>query len=527
MLLDDQIRSAAKAVLSEQQFAAVKASVNAYIKALDLGCLQAVVIEAVAGSGKTHTLKALIRVLKALNPEIRICYLVFNGRNRIEMSSEISASEACVSTFHSKGFNSFKDAVNVRIDTDSNKTRDICQGKLDVPYYLQGAVCELVKQVKNRALKTATKAEMLDIIEYFGIEEKLLESGTDKELDELIDLTCHYAAKVAAVSFEACYKGFLDFEDQLLIPVIDPCVLTSEDVKYDVVLIDECQDTSKVRRELAAKLGKKASLIVAVGDRFQAIYGFTGADNNAVELIVERFNAEVMPLSITYRCPKSHVRFAKELLPEAAIEAADAAPEGLLVNISYAEMMKTITWDYRDIILCRYNKPLLEITFSLLAKGIPCQILGKNVAKGLVTLSKKWKTVKTLAALSDKLQSWGLAQQEKLIAQEHESAADNLKDQIACLQFFIDEMPANASLDDLRAKIESMFVNEDGELKPVLTLMSCHKSKGLEADRVFWIGRSKFQPSKLARKPWQIQQEKHLIYVATTRSRNELYDVTY
>ena len=47
------------------------------------------------------------------------------------------------------------------------------------------------------------------------------------------------------------------------------------------------------------------------------------------------------------------------------------------------------------------------------------------------------------------------------------------------------------------------------------------EAKGLEADTVYWLGRSKC-PSKWARQEWQKQQEANLCYVATTRAKKAL-----
>jgi len=54
-----------------------------------------------------------------------------------------------------------------------------------------------------------------------------------------------------------------------------------------------------------------------------------------------------------------------------------------------------------------------------------------------------------------------------------------------------------------------------------VTLATIHKSKGLEADRVWWLNASAC-PASWARQPWQKQQERNLCYVAATRAKAEL-----
>ena len=52
-------------------------------------------------------------------------------------------------------------------------------------------------------------------------------------------------------------------------------------------------------------------------------------------------------------------------------------------------------------------------------------------------------------------------------------------------------------------------------------LSSIHKSKGLEADRVFILG-DELMPLKKAELNWEKEQEENLMYVAYTRAKSEL-----
>ena len=73
-----------------------------------------------------------------------------------------------------------------------------------------------------------------------------------------------------------------------------------------------------------------------------------------------------------------------------------------------------------------------------------------------------------------------------------------------------------------------MFSNADDKTtrKDLLTLCSVHKSKGLEWERVFLLGRQDFMPSKWAKKDWMQVQENNLIYVGITRAKKDLVEVT-
>ena len=71
----------------------------------------------------------------------------------------------------------------------------------------------------------------------------------------------------------------------------------------------------------------------------------------------------------------------------------------------------------------------------------------------------------------------------------------------------------------LTDKISHLFDNAD----PVNTVKLCtiHRSKGLEADYVGIIN-EKLIPSKFAKSPTQLIQEKNLMYVARSRAEKSL-----
>lgn len=73
--------------------------------------------------------------------------------------------------------------------------------------------------------------------------------------------------------------------------------------KYDYIIIDEYQDISKMRYQFAKRISDLlGAKIVAVGDDWQAIYGFSGSD---IELFTNFYNmmgyADIIKIQNTYR----------------------------------------------------------------------------------------------------------------------------------------------------------------------------------------------------------------------------------
>src|SRR5690606_20220220 len=78
------------------------------------------------------------------------------------------------------------------------------------------------------------------------------------------------------------------------------------------LFIDECQDLSRSQLAVALKYAKRGGRILSVGDPFQSIYGFTGADIKSFSTIEKTTKANKLPLTVCFRCPKSVIEMAKE-----------------------------------------------------------------------------------------------------------------------------------------------------------------------------------------------------------------------
>ena len=78
---------------------------------------------------------------------------------------------------------------------------------------------------------------------------------------------------------------------------------------------------------------------------------------------------------------------------------------------------------------------------------------------------------------------------------------------------------------DVVDAIEEIFDDNVSD-KNMLTLCSAHKSKGMEWDTVYLLDRETLMPSKFAKQQWQLDQELNLIYVAVTRAKDTLIEVT-
>jgi DNA helicase-2/ATP-dependent DNA helicase PcrA len=286
--------------------------------------------------------------------------------------------------------------------------------------------------------------------------------------------------------------------------------------KYDWVFVDEAQDVSDIQRAILKRLAKPTTRYVFVGDEKQAIYGFRGSNPESIKLLKRDFAAKSLPLSICYRCPQSVIEEAKKIVPQ--IEAAPGAPLGIVKNLGGAYRFGM--FEPTDMILCRNNGPLVALAYKLIANHIPCMVKGREIGTGLIKLIDKLKA-HNIPELSRRLGIWRDKEIEKLTAGDPDANIEPVMDKFESLTAMIRATSCQTII-ELKTEITNMFKLGGESSEPILTLSSIHKSKGLEAPRVFVLSKH-LMPSRYAKKDWEIVQEFNIIYVCTTRAKEALY----
>ncbi|NJM00643.1 MAG: ATP-dependent helicase, partial [Synechococcaceae cyanobacterium SM2_3_2] len=285
------------------------------------------------------------------------------------------------------------------------------------------------------------------------------------------------------------------------------------------MLVDEAQDLSRAQLDLVLKLPSDTGRMVFVGDPQQAIFGFAGSDDQSWTRIQEAIYPTHFPLSITYRCPQSHVRLAKNLVPQ--IEAKDDAPKGEIHVIPPQDIKKTT--QPGDLILCRFTAPLVGLCLKLVIHhGIPAKVRGRDIGSLLTALVKEVSTQFPRSFISD-LEEYVGIQTERYEQEGRDAAIESLNDRANALKACFDVFGrTHTSIPDFCQQIETLF-DDEAPLSQHVILATIHRAKGDEADRVFLLKSDAMPATFLAEKEWQIQQERNLLYVALTRSKGSLY----
>lgn len=451
------------------------------------------VIEAVAGSGKSTT---LIKSLDFTDPKADVAFVAFNRHIAKELS-ERAPSHVHVSTLHALGYENAREALGSNLQVNADKLWNLYD-ELD-PYgqsnELKPAVVRLVELLKG-TLREPTEADLNYLTDRYSIEV----NGDAERV---------YALSAALYQRSIAEKTSLDFGDMIHWCATGeiPCR------RFDVLFVDEAQDFNAAQRAMALNSVKPNGRIIAVGDRSQSIMGFQGSDTDSIPNFITETNAQTLPLSICYRCPKSVVQLAQTIVPH--IEWRDGAPEGVVKDVQSLPNMLP-----GDMVVCRTNAPLVAPCMELIRRKVKATIRGRDIGNGLISMLKRGEKRANSRQMMDVLSyldKYVAGEKAKLLRAHKEVRAVALQDQLDTLWALADGCFTTG---EVRRNIMQVFSDD----KAAVTFSSVHRAKGLEADRVF-ILRPDLLPFPKAIQDWEQQQERNVTYVAYTRPKQELYFV--
>ena len=470
------------------------------------------VVEAVAGSGKTTSIVNVLKLLRG-----RVLFLAFNVSIKKELEERVPA-DVTVKTLNGFGHGACLRAMRGRLQVENDK-----RTKAAVRYEMasvRGMDFDNadIRELANAVLKGVNlcKATLID-----GTDREALATMLDRyqvdangSFDVMLDVIPAVIRKLKDV------RGVsqIDFSDQVWLPLVNNYPVE----KYDWVLVDEAQDLNRSQIELVKRALRPGGRVIAVGDRRQSIYGFRGADSEAIPNLIRELNATVLPLSISYRCPQSVVELAKSLVPQ--IEASETAPRGEVLNLDFtatnAHLDSAIDQSRQqgvveDMFLCRTNAPLVNLVYALIRRGKKARIQGRDVGVDLARFVTKIGGTNLVDFLT-RMSEYAEKEDARLEALGDKGAGRRaaLADKIETISVISESCTTVA---DLKTAIENIFSDD----KEGVICSTVHRAKGLEARRVTII-RPDLMPHKMAKSPWERDQERNLQYVAWTRAKETL-----
>lgn len=267
-----------------------------------------------AGSGKTKTLTH------------RIAYLIANG---------VSPHHILAVTFTNKAAQEMKERVSKLISSLKLPTRSIDQKKIDYKLPFLGtfhAVCVRILKKEIQHLGFANNFNIYDSEDQLSaikqsmrklnyntneINPRIIHSIISSAKNDLLEpndlknKSNEFIEEVAGETYEV-YQSFLkennalDFDDLIMMTIKIfqkfPQVLAKYQNQFKYVLVDEYQDTNKAQYLLVNLLSKRYQNITVVGDDWQSIYSWRGADiSNILNFEKDFKKAKTLKLEQNYR----------------------------------------------------------------------------------------------------------------------------------------------------------------------------------------------------------------------------------
>ena len=193
----------------------------------------------------------------------------------------------------------------------------------------------------------------------------------------------------------------LDFDDILMLTVQIfqkfPEVLAGYQNLFRYIMVDEYQDTNRAQYLLIKMLSQKFGNICVVGDDWQGIYSWRGADiQNILDFEKDYPNAKVIKLEQNYRSTQNILDAAYGVISKnlnrkdkkiwtdqaggqmlVSYEADDEKNEAEFITREVAVLMREGKYKYSDfVVLYRTNAQSRTVEEAMLRTSLPYRIIG-------------------------------------------------------------------------------------------------------------------------------------------------------
>lgn len=274
-----------------------------------------------AGSGKTRVLTYKIAYLleSGMKPW-EILALTFTNKAAEEMKLRIGklvgsdlSRYLYMGTFHSIFARilrieaeqiSYKPNFTIYDEADSRSLIKtiIKEKQLDDKIYKPATVHNCISMAKNHLIFTAQYAN----------DGALIERDRQAKMPSISDIYATYQQRLQQANA-------MDFDDLLTLTFSlfrdHPDILLKYAQKFRYVLVDEYQDTNSTQQQIVFQLTKEHRHVCVVGDDYQSIYGFRGANiDNILDFQKIYEEAKLFKLEQNYRSTQRIVQAANSLM---------------------------------------------------------------------------------------------------------------------------------------------------------------------------------------------------------------------
>lgn len=282
------------------------------------------IIIAGAGSGKSLTMVGKIKYLvknKHIKLEEILC-ITFTNNAALSLQEKIKKElkkENKVYTFHKLALEILEDNnINYNIASDDlldYLINEVFINTYPLKYFNRLFLTKNYLELKefHDYKKIISRFIKLYIGNFYDIKyfDRIIEKASKKDLEVLSIIKKIYEI----YNLEKSSSNQIDFDDMIYIAT-NLVKENSSKKNYKYIIIDEYQDTSKIRENLIREIVKKTNAyITVVGDDFQSIYRFSGCDiNNFLDFPKKFNNVKSMYITNTYRNSKELIYIAGDFI---------------------------------------------------------------------------------------------------------------------------------------------------------------------------------------------------------------------
>lgn len=458
---------------------------------------------AFAGGGKTTALKLLAEAIPK-----RGCYLAFNKSIADEAKRKLARSRCTASTMHSLAFGAVRDIITAPATLNARDFRDTdIMQKVNIPrirgwndYRIASAVLRTMSAYCNSAdesidLNHAREALMSatgdpDLINI----EKLAEDARHA-IDTLAGPVADMAMMYWRDNIEA---GRFSHDIYLKLLDLDDGLRNSAFREFRYLMLDEAQDTNPVQLSILRKTGLP---LIAVGDPFQQIYSWRGAEN-----AMAKIGGETRYLTQSFRFGEGIAEVARKILAS----RPDGGPEQRLIGAGKGDISGHE--GAKIAIICRTNLGMLDEAMKAMDRNLTVNVDNiKDLISDVHSAQALYcgENHRITSAEIRQFETW-----DDFKAEAEESGGSNSQ-----LVRIIEQGRVS--------QVEMLAKNQTESTKANIQICTAHRSKGLEFPAVI-LGRD-WRPVKdlMARyEKAKLKSEKHVtlaveewnaFYVAATR----------
>lgn len=439
-------------------------------------------VQAPAGSGKTFTLEATASKLPGKSGIL----LTFNKATADDASNKFPGNINC-RTGHSIAYGhtgyKFRDRLG-------HVTGTLVSNSIDVGDYSKYPTIvskgyQILETLRRFCYSADTKIKTIHT-------PKLVGPYTEEELPEMKKDLAHKARRLWKLMSNE--SGDFPVTHDVYLKL---WALSEPDLKKDLILLDEAQDSNPVILDVLEK--QRNTQKVYVGDKFQQIYGWRGAVNAMAKIDTER---EVF-LTQSFRFGPQIAEMANNILGS-YLPPGEAPPKIIGFDQQRSEVVYTPQIDLPDVLICRTNAGVIANVFWCLEKGISIYIQGGpaqmiRLLKGAQELMNGKKTyVPELVLFS----TW-----DEVVEHSKSDVGQDLQGLVSMIDTYGVQKLINALNSTCKFPLEAE-----------MTLTTAHKAKGLEWKHVKLYKDFQMASDEKRMNPAEV----NVLYVAATRALKKL-----